>query len=111
MNLIQAVTDFCERTGLPVPTNVIGSTDPQVMQLRALLKEGCEALADRGAWQTLKNEASWTTTNQENQGALTTLASNGFNFLIPETLWDRTQKLPLLGPMDSQDWQARPANM
>lgn len=106
MTLLETVTAFCQRTALSVPSAVIGSVDEQVIQIRALLEEGCDALAGRGPWEGLTNEASWSTTATENQGAITTLASNGYKYLLPQTLWDRTEKLPLLGPLDSQDWQS-----
>lgn len=106
MTLLEVVTAFCQRTGIGAPATVMGSTDDQVIQVRALLEEACDDLASRGAWDDLINEATWTTTATENQGNITTLASNGYKYLLPETLWDRTERLPLLGPLDSQDWQA-----
>lgn len=104
--LLETVTDFCELQGVPAPTSVIGSTDTQVVQIRALLQEGLKSLSGRGPWERLINQALWTTTATESQGPITTLAANGYRWMLPQTLWDRTEKLPLLGPIDSQDWQA-----
>ena len=70
MTLLQIVSNFCSRTGLPVPTTVYGTTDPQVTQVRALLEEEGNDLASRGSWQGLINEASLTTTATESQGAM-----------------------------------------
>lgn len=103
--LLQIVTDFTERKALPVPTSVMGSTDPQIKQIRALLRTGCEDMSQRGRWERLINEASWVTAAVENQGTIVSRATNGFRWLLPETFWDRTEKLPLLGPLDSADWQ------
>lgn len=103
--LLEVVQQLALRTALPNPAIVIGSTDAQILQMQALLQEGCESLSGRGQWQGLINEATWTTTATEDQGALTTLASNGFRYLIPETLWDRTEKLQLLGGISPKDWQ------
>lgn len=103
--LLSIVQDFCERKGLSVPTTVIGSADPQIKQIRAILRKGCEDMSQRGRWESLINEASWTTTAAESQGTIVSKATNGFRWLLPETFWDRTQKLPLLGPLDSADWQ------
>lgn len=104
--LLDIVQTLTQRQGIPVPTSVVGSVDSQVTQLMALLQEGLESVSGRGAWEYLINEATWTTTATENQGAISTLATNGYRYLLPQTLWDRTQKLPLLGPLDSADWQA-----
>lgn len=106
MTLLEIIQNFTLPTGIPKPATVFGSTDPQVLQAAALLQEGLEDLSQRGAWERLTYEATWVTTAAEDQGALTTLAPNGFRWLIPQTLWDRTQKLPLVGAMSSQDWQA-----
>jgi hypothetical protein len=105
MSLLTIVQDFCERKSLPSPTSVLGSADPQIKQIRALIQKGCEDLFQRGRWESLINEASWTTTATESQGTIVSRATNGFMWMLPETFWDRTQKLPLLGPLDSADWQ------
>jgi hypothetical protein len=106
--LLQVVQNLCSRQNLSVPATVIGSTDPMVVQLRALLEEEGDDLARRHPWEILTLEASWTTTAQEDQGAMTTLAP-GFRSIINETVWDRTTVLPVCGPMDSRQWQASKA--
>lgn len=106
MSLLTTITAFCERSGLPVPPTVIGTTDVQIKQARALLEEEGNDLASRGPWQGITFEASHTTTAAEDQGAITTIASNGFRYIKNDTIWDRTDTLPVLGPMSSQDWQA-----
>lgn len=107
--LLEIVTEFCELKALPTPTVVLGSVDRQITQMRALLQAGLREMSGRGAWERLINEALWVTTATESQGSIATLAPNGYRYLLPRTLWDRTEKLPLLGPIDSQDWQARKA--
>lgn len=104
--LLVTIQEICRRFAITVPGTVIGSTDKQVVQLYSILQEGLDELSGRGAWERLVNEASWTTTATESQGALTTLATNGFKYILPQTLWDRTEKLPLLGPISGREWQA-----
>jgi hypothetical protein len=105
MTMLQIVANFCARTNLSVPTTVYGSTDPQVAQVRALLEEEGNDLASRGSWQGLINEASLTTTATESQGAMSTIASNGFRYILNNTIWSRTRRLPVCGPLDPREWQ------
>ena len=108
MSLLSIITSFCGRTNVPVPTAVMGSiADPQVLQMIRLLEEEGGDLAKRGAWQGITFEATWSTTAAEDQGAMTTLASNGFNYIKKDTFWDRTARLPVMGPLDDTDWAAR----
>jgi hypothetical protein len=105
-NLSTIVEDFCRRQGLPVPATVVGSTNPQILQIKALLEEEGDDLAMRHSWEGLVNEASFTTVAAETQGPMYSLADNGFWYIKNGTIWDRSTRLPVCGPVDSQDWQA-----
>lgn len=109
MSMLTVVQYFCRRTNLTVPPTVYGTTDPQIRQIMALLEEEGNDFASRGSWQGLTFEASHTTIAAEDQGAISTIASNGFRYIKNQTIWDRTDRLPVLGPMDGQDWQAMKA--
>lgn len=102
--LLETITTFCERRAVPVPPAVYGSTDTQVRQLRSLLEEGCNALAQRGLWQALTQECLITTIANEDQGAISTLAP-GFSWMLWQTLWDRTNKRMLVGRLTPGEWQ------
>ena len=106
MSLLTTVQYFCRRTNVPVPTTVYGTTDTQVQQIMALLEEVGNDMASRGSWQGLTFEASHTSLATEDQGAIATIASNGFRYIKNNTIWDRTDRLPILGPLDGQEWQA-----
>lgn len=106
MTMLTCVQDFCERQGIPSPATVYGTTDAQVKQVRALLEDAGVELAKRGNWQALTFEATHTTLALEDQGAIATIATNGFRKIKNETIWDRTDKLPVLGPLTDRDWQA-----
>lgn len=106
MSLLTTVQYLCGRTGVPVPTSVIGTTDKQVLQVLRLLEEEGTDLSKRGPWEGITREATFTTAATESQGAMTTLASNGFRYIKNNTIWDRTNKLPVCGPMDIPEWQA-----
>jgi len=105
MSLLTVVQHFCERQNLPSPTTVYGTTDKQVTQIKALIEEEGNDLAKRGAWESMVLEASLTTAATESQGAISTIAPNGFDYIVNQTIWDRTIRLPVAGPLSSQDWQ------
>lgn len=106
MSLLTVVQSFCQRTGLPVPSFAVGSTDAQVLQIIALADEVVEDLCDRWTWADLTREAVFVTVNGEDQGSLDTIAPNGFLRISQETIFNRTLRLPLVGPMTQAQWQA-----
>jgi hypothetical protein len=109
MSMLSIVQAFCARNHIPVPATVMGSTDAQVIGLRALLEEEGDDLSARHSWQGITFEATHTSLATEDQGAMSTLASNGFNYIVNGTIWDRSQQLRILGPLDAQEWQAAKA--
>jgi hypothetical protein len=105
MNLLTLVQKFCRRTNIPVPVTVYGSTDAQILQAMAILEEEVNDLASRHTWQGLQHEATHTTIAAEDQGNINTL-DPGFRFIRNNTIWDYTDRLPVLGPLNGQQWQA-----
>lgn len=105
MTMLTTVQQFCLRTGIPKPATVYGSTDTQVLQVLALLEEEGNDLSARGPWQGITQESTHTTIAAEDQGAMTTIAGAGFRYISNDTMWDRTDRLPVLGPVDGPDWQ------
>lgn len=106
MSVLTVVQYVCRRQNVPVPATVLGTTDPQHLQMLALLEEEGEDLAARHSWQGITFEASHTSLAAEDQGAITSIATNGFRAIKNDTIWDRTNKLPIVGPIESTDWQA-----
>ncbi len=105
MSLLSIVQSFCARAQIPVPATVMGSTDTKVIRLRALLEEEGDSLSARHGWQGLTFEATHTSVADEDQGALSAIATNGFNYISNGTIWDRSQQLRILGPLSAQEWQ------
>jgi hypothetical protein len=75
------------------------------VQILNLLNEVLEELVDRFVFEELILETTFVTTASENQGSILTLAPNGFDRIINETIFDRTQKIPIYGPIGPQAWQ------
>jgi hypothetical protein len=105
MNILGIVQEFCKRTGLSVPTLAATSQDDTIIQIVALCNEVVEDILDRGSWTSFQREAVFTSVAAASQGALTTLADSGYQSIISETLFDRTQSLRILGPLSPQEWQ------
>lgn len=106
MSLLTVVQRFCERQNLNSPATVYGTTDPQITQIKALLEEEGNDLAKRGDWNELTFEATHTTVATESQGAITSIATNGFRNIKNDTIWDRTLKTPL-PVLSDVEWQAQ----
>jgi len=103
--LLELVNKVNSRQGLPQVTQVLSSQDSQVLQLAALLNEELEEITDIYAWSDLKQEAVFTSVATESQGAITTIAPNGFLWIIKDTIYNRTRRLPIFGPMTARNWQ------
>lgn len=113
--LLQTVVQVLGRLAQPIPSTVMGSPDRGVLQMKGLLEEGLDSLSSRAQWERLTYEYTFDTIADEDQGDVLVglgspvVAPNGYRYMLPATLWDRTNKLPLVGPMDPQDWQAMKA--
>ena len=103
--LLEIVNKFSSRQGLPTVTQVATSTDTTVLQAMALLNEELEELTDRFAWSQLRREAQFTSVAAESQGEITTIAPDGFLWIIKDTIYNRTRRLPIFGPMTARNWQ------
>jgi hypothetical protein len=106
MTLLSIIQDHCRIHALNVPSTVVNSTDTTIQQLFGIAKECHEDTIDQSKWQGITREALFNTAPSEDQGALSTLAPFGFMWLYPKTLYNRTLKRALYGPLNEQEWQA-----
>lgn len=105
MSLLTLINRFASEVNVDSNvTTVMGSTDPQVIQIKNLLQKEVGDLSGRGDWEALVNEATHTTIAAEDQGAISTIASNGFRYIRNDTIWDRDLILPVF-VIDASDWQ------
>lgn len=112
MNLLEAVQKFCTRTGLPKPMSVAASNDSQITQIMGLLNEVVEDIVNRWNWQTLVVEVDFTTISGGDQGNFFTICGLGkseFREVINQTIFNRTMRLPVYGPLTPIQYQARKA--
>ena len=97
MSLLELVREARGRMGQPIPGSAIGNTDPTVIQCVGIFQEFLEDLINRKIWQSVTREATFTTVATESQGVLSTLFPYGFEGILPETFYNRTTILPIIG--------------
>jgi len=109
LTMIQAVT---EELGLASPNAVITNTDRQIKQfLRLANREGVALSGRNTTWEAMVRENTFTLTATQNQGAIngTVITDSDFDYIINETIWNRTTTIPILGPLNSKEFQFRQA--
>ena len=104
LNCLQIVQTAFKRLGLNQPTSAVTSNDPQTLQMLSLLEEEGQEQSDRYSWESLQRQATFTTVAAQAQVALSAITS-GFNYLVNDTIWNRTLRRPVYGPKSQQDWQ------
>ena len=109
MTLLEIVQNTRGRLGQPIPTQVAGSTDAGIIQSMGLLNEFLEDLVTRKYWQSNVREAVFAAVATESQGTLSTLFPYGYQGLIPDTFFNRTNQLQVQGALTSSEWASRKA--
>ena len=104
MSLLQMVKDACDELNLARPSVVVNSTDNQVRHLLRLANNEGRSLAKRHGWQILTSEQTFTTTATATQATASALPTD-LGWIIPETMWNRTSRRRIYGPVDNQEWQ------
>ena len=102
MSLTTITNSVCDRVGIPRPTTVVGNTDPGVRQLLALANEEGQELTSRHRWSGLIRECTFTTVASP---ADLVVVAEGFDYILPGTVWNRTTDRPV-PPMTPETWQA-----
>lgn len=100
----EILNDVAVDVGLEPETDPVASTMKQFVQLLRQLNIALEELAVVYAWEQFKREATFTTDDTTNPDGKYALPSD-FHYMINQTHWDRSNDLPLAGPLSSQDWQ------
>ncbi len=111
MSLLTMIQDLTESLGISeAPSVVITSTDPTVKTLLRLANKEGRDLSRRYDWEALTQEATFSTTNANLQGTLVSIAGSGFNKIVSNTMWDRTNNRPIKGSISKQRWAQQEAS-
>ena len=97
------INDVAIEVGLiPAPINdPFASIDPNILQLAKLLKSGGRTLRKRYSWTHLQYQYTFNTI--ANQGRYVLPVDYGK--YINQTAWNRTNRLPLGGPLSPQEFE------
>lgn len=111
MNALDIIQRFARAVGFPVPATALANQAEDVQQIVELLNQEGRSLRDRCDWQALSYEATFTTLATEVQGTLAAIigATQQLDFIVNDTIWDRTTQVPIPGPVSKQRWQAKKA--
>ena len=106
MTYLSIVQDALVLLGLPKPGSVASSSDPAVLSMGAMVNQTGKELMHRHAWEALQTEKTFTTVAQAVQ---TDAIPSDFDRFINNSLYNRTQRRRLFGPLSPQKWQRRQA--
>lgn len=110
MTALTIVQDVQSELGLNQSSAIEGTLDNTAKLLLALLNREGRHLVKAYNFQTQVRTASLTTLAAEDQGAIATIAPSGFARFVPDTMYDETADVPVLGPDTGQQWRWRHAH-
>ena len=102
MSLLSIAQECASLIGIPIPNSVIGNNDGNVTLLKNMLDKTVQDLILVFPWPELERE--WVFQLVNGQAAYQLPAD--FDRFQSETFWNRTQRWPLIGPLDAIQWQA-----
>lgn len=95
------INEAAVEVGLSAVSDPYSSTDPNIVQMRQLLKSLGREIVHTRKWTILRRERSFTTV--AGQGSYPLPAD--FHEMLNQTWWNRTNRLPVGGPLSPQEWQ------
>ena len=113
MSLSSMLNAVVDQIGITRPSAYVSGSDQTARTLVAMANVEGQTLARRHDWSFLTLEATHTTLAAEDQGTLESIVDSGesFDYLINDTIWDRTQIYPNMGPHTPKSYQRVKANV
>lgn len=108
MTLLTIIQSVADEVGLPRPAAVIGSTDGAVQKMARMATRTARDLVTRAPWHVLRKEVAFTALAGETQ---TGVLPADLDSIIPETLWDRTNRRLISGAIPAIQWQSMKATL
>lgn len=101
LNILQVAQTCAQRLQLPTPSSFVASTDNNMILLNSMINRAIQEIRNDFPWPELQREYSFTLVNNQDTYPL----PGDFDRTSTETLWNRTQKWPLIGPLDAVEWE------
>lgn len=108
MTCLSIVNDVLSRLSQTTTNDAVGSQIQEVKTVLALCNEEGQDLAARYPWTALQTEETFTTVATEDQGLVATIAP-GLDYIVNDTIWNRSLRRPVFGPRNQQSWQQQKA--
>lgn len=106
MSLLTLMQDTASSMGITPPSQVVSSTDNNIVTLLALANTSGAALMKRYEWQELMTfSGTILTAGSIDIGDIATIFGTGFDRIVNQTFWDTSSRLPIDGPPTIQQWQ------
>jgi hypothetical protein len=111
LSLLQICTRALEEIGgFDVPGSFYGNSNPTAKQCLRLVEREGSSLEKESRWTALITSTTITTVSGTATYALSTYAP-GFRAFANMSQWDRTNYLPLRGPLSGAQWQYRKSGL
>lgn len=105
--VLSLVTDAADELSLARPTDIADTTDDNTSQkLIRHLTRTCRQLSAEYDWSRLRREKTFTTVAAAEQ---TDAIPSDFQRFVKDTMWNRTTRTKVQGPIQASDWQIRQA--
>lgn len=102
MSLLTICQNVGYEVGFDIPSIIAASTDQVALQLKRLCNREGKTLAQQSPpWQKLVKEGSITLATADQDYVL----PSDFEYIIPDTTWNRSTDREVINPISSADWQ------
>lgn len=103
MTLLEICIEALEEVGVDPPSTITSGGDLGRQLFRIANTTGRD-IAGRHKWQELQTEGSFTSVATEEQITIET-EFPGLREILPNTMWNETQREPLIGPLTPAAWR------
>ena len=101
MTILASAQNVAALIKISSPSALVGSSNDDLVFLKALFEKVAQDLRDDYPWPELQKEYTFTLATSTSAYSL----PGDFHRLHNETLWNRSQHWPLLGPLTPMEWQ------